>query len=135
MMKISYLVICLFILVSSLLISCQSQESKSKSPYFEIKYRFKQNDVGQGRFRIAMPQSIPGIQEIHDVILDPKPSQLVTQGEENWMAPLLLKTRNQTPVPTIVLSSTRSTEYLIGERFLHFDWVKDDLQMLGFPQI
>ncbi len=60
MMKKSYLVICFFILVSSLLISCQSQESKSKSPYFEIKYRFKQNDV----------------------ILDSKPSQLLTQADK-----------------------------------------------------
>ena len=62
MMKTSYLAICLFILVSSLLISCQSQENKSKSSYFEIKYRFKQNDV----------------------ILDSKPSQLVTQADKKY---------------------------------------------------
>ena len=62
MMKTSYLAICLFILVSSLLISFQSQESKSKSPYFEIKYRFEQNDV----------------------ILDSKPSQLGTQADKKY---------------------------------------------------
>ena len=268
------------------MISCQSQESNAKLSYFEIKYRFKQKDVGQGRFRVAHPQSIYGTQEIHDVILDPKPSQLVTQGDEKygefifvspkdsiielnlkqyfnnpsksshlnsiqqshalkaeryleytytsflkilqpwsqssvttklknddvldstfefvekfmtpseylwkdqellktiqkrsgvctectdltvalfrhhkipaiansgfayldgkaqahsfaqcdngWMDPLLLKRGNQTPAPTIVLSSTRNPEYLIGKRFLDFDWAKGNLQMLGFPQI
>lgn len=65
------------------LISCQESQSRPQAlPSFELKFKFKQDSVAQGRFRIAVPQSIPGVQEIHRIDFQPRPSQIDTLDGE-----------------------------------------------------
>lgn len=65
------------------LISCQENQGLTQTyPSFKLKFKFKQDSLAQGRFRISVPQSIPGVQEIHHIEFQPRPSQIDTLDGE-----------------------------------------------------